>query len=273
MDDMTSFERQLSSEVQGLMGPTRSIDDRAIYEAVASRSRKRRLRWPLPHLGRRARAASDVSRVDVQPTPIPTTIIGRTHAMLSPVTAITAGALVFAIGSMLLIAQPFGQQGATVPGATSDAEAPWAAVTGTSACGLRTAGVEKLDAPPYSLTNQVLTCWDVSSDPRVSGPSTVVINVEGWDLLTGRNAIAWIDYSIEGPDGTWAGHQYGLYDDEGVLDVMGILAGDGAYEGLTFTLKGTVPAGGATLTYDGLIQPGTLPPGFPAATFPEPASE
>ena len=37
--------------------------------------------------------------------------------MLSPVKAITAGALVFAIGGVLLIAQPFEQQG-VVPGAT-----------------------------------------------------------------------------------------------------------------------------------------------------------
>ena len=44
--------------------------------------------------------------------------------MFSPVKAITAGALVFALGGMFLIAQPFGQQGATVPGAATDEVAP-----------------------------------------------------------------------------------------------------------------------------------------------------
>ena len=65
----------------------------------------------------------------------------------------------------------------------------------------------------------------------------------------------------------------GLYDAEGLLHVTGVLAGNGAYEGLTFTVAGTVPAGRATLTYDGLIQPGSPPPGFPVAQFPGPASE
>ena len=53
--------------------------------------------------------------------------------MFSPVKAITAGALVFALGGAFLIAQPFGQQG-SVPGvdvdeATTESTAP-AIVTG-----------------------------------------------------------------------------------------------------------------------------------------------
>jgi hypothetical protein len=43
--------------------------------------------------------------------------------MFSPVKAITAGALIFAIGGAFLIAQPFGQQGGSVPGAVTDTEA------------------------------------------------------------------------------------------------------------------------------------------------------
>ena len=192
--------------------------------------------------------------------------------MFSPVKAITAGALIFALGGMLLIAQPFDQQGGSVPGAATDSEAEWAAVSGISACALGTRGVET-EGPPYSLTDQILRCSDTSTDPRVSGPSTVVINVEGWDEREGYNAVAWIDNTIEGPEGIWAGHTYGLYDDEGVLDLVGVLAGNGAYEGLTFTVAGSVPADGATLSYDGLIQPGSPPPGFPVAPFPEPAAE
>ena len=55
--------------------------------------------------------------------------------MLSPVKAITAGALVFALGGVMLIAQPFGQQG-SVPGAETDTEAEAPAwVTGTLTLG------------------------------------------------------------------------------------------------------------------------------------------
>jgi hypothetical protein len=132
-----------------------------------------------------------------------------------------------------------------------------------------------MDTSPYSLTNQILRCFDASTDPRVSGLSTVVLNLEGWDERLLRedpaNSMAWLDFTIEGPEGTWAGHSHGLYDDEGVLHVVGILAGNEAYEGLIFTVAGTVPAGSATLTYNGLIQPGSLPPGFPVMPFPEPS--
>ena len=46
---------------------------------------------------------------------------GRTQTMFSPTKAITAGALVFAIGGVMLIAQPLQQQG-SVPGAATDDE-------------------------------------------------------------------------------------------------------------------------------------------------------
>jgi hypothetical protein len=273
MDDMTAFERQLSDQIGALMGPPRPVDDLAVFDAVVARSQKRVPRWTLRRFGRRARPAPIIPDLDTQRTRIPTTIIWRTDAMLSPVKTLTAGALVFAIGGMLLIAQPFGRQEETVPSAAGDAEPAWAAVTGTSSCGPGTPGVTQQDGPPYSLTNRIGRCQDTSTDPRVSGPSTIVINAEGWDSTEGHNAVAWFEYSIEGPDGTWAGHTYGLYDDSGDLDLVGILAGDGAYEGLTFTVTGTIPNNSSILTYDGLIQPGTLPPGFPTATFREPLDQ
>ena len=56
-----------------------------------------------------------------------------------------------------------------------------------------------------------------------------------------------------------------------VFGLVGILRGNGAYDGLTFTVVGACPPGSATLTYDGLIQPGSPPPGFPVLAFPEPS--
>ncbi len=78
----------------------------------------RRTRWSLPTLTRKNSSPTIDQTTAYQPSPIPATnghtptVIGRTQSMLSPVKAITAGALVFAIGGALLIAQPFEQQGA-----------------------------------------------------------------------------------------------------------------------------------------------------------------
>ena len=87
MDDKTAFERQVAEAVQEEGGPSLSVDAMAVTR-VAKADRPR---W-------------------------------RTQSMFSPAKAITAGALVFAIGGVLLIAQPFDQQGSTVPGAETDAE-------------------------------------------------------------------------------------------------------------------------------------------------------
>ena len=43
-DDMTAFERQLSGEIAGLMGPAGSVDDLAVYESVTAAS-GRSPRW------------------------------------------------------------------------------------------------------------------------------------------------------------------------------------------------------------------------------------
>jgi hypothetical protein len=42
MDDMTAFERQLSGEVSGLMGPVRPVDDLAVYESVTAANQQSR---------------------------------------------------------------------------------------------------------------------------------------------------------------------------------------------------------------------------------------
>lgn len=146
-----------------------------------------------------------------------------------------------------------------------------AAVTGSINCGtVTTAGTEQTATPPYTLSNQVNACAAVASDPRVSGPGTLVLNVEGWDPRTGYNDVAWMYQEITGPDGTWAGRTYGLYDKDGVLHNFGVMVGTGAYEGLVYVVYGTVPASGATATTVGVIQPGTPPPDFPVTPFPSP---
>ena len=235
--------------------------------AGVQKTRQRGRWWPLSILERATVTPAAIRSRGSRLVPIParngqtSSVTGRTQLMFSPVKAALIGALVFALGGVLFIAQPFDQQGATVPAAaTAEPASPpaeWTAVTGTSSCGLGQAGVSQMDTPPYSLTNQLLRCFDAGTDPRVSGLSTVVLNLESWDEGLLRqdpaNSVAWSDYTIQGPDGTWAGHGYGLYDDEGVFHSVNILAGSGAYEGLTFTTTGTVPAGSSSSAYSGLI--------------------
>jgi hypothetical protein len=90
-------------------------------------------RWlPFPSFKPKAQTPTATNTAEYQPAPIPATngrtptVTGRTQSMFSPVKAITAGALVFAIGGVLLIAQPFDPQGGSVPGAATDGarEAP-----------------------------------------------------------------------------------------------------------------------------------------------------
>ena len=155
-------------------------------------------------------------------------------------------------------------------GATTAAQSPgagqspaaWTVVTGTSDCSLTTAGTAP-SPPPYVLANQVVTCADVSSDPRVTGTSVVALNVEGWDPAQGHSAFTWTDVTLKGPDGTWTGHGYGIYDGAGVVHLVTCMAGSGRYDGLTYAYSATIPAGSAHLDIIGLIQPGSPPPGFP----------
>jgi len=97
--------------------------------ARVPRTRQRGHWWPMPVFGRASVAPPAVSSTALPPTPIPSThghtltITGRTHVMFSPVKVIAAAALAFALGSVALIAQPFDQQGGSVPGAApGDAE-------------------------------------------------------------------------------------------------------------------------------------------------------
>ena len=83
--------------------------------------------WWLPSFARTTASAPTTDMTtEVQPAPSPATngqsatVTRSTNSMFSPAKAIAAGVLVFAIGGVLLIAQPFDQQGASVPGAATD---------------------------------------------------------------------------------------------------------------------------------------------------------
>ena len=130
--------------------------------------------------------------------------------MLSPVKAITAGALVFAIGGAFLIAQPFDQQG-SVPGAETDDYVSPVEVTGTSGTpwGCRETRPEG-ESDDTAARRSLWACstengmpWSMS-DPRLEGTverineeSRTVLE-DGTDLYIAQSA-----FSIENDGGAW----------------------------------------------------------------------
>ena len=196
MDDHNAFERQLAAEIDYEVGPPHSVDALAITRTAKTPTRK----W-------------------------------RISSMFSPVKAITAGALVFAIGGVLLIAQPFDQQGSSVPGAATDAEpAQTVEVTGQVA----------FDHPGNPET------W-TTNDLRLTGTG-------GWAATEGSPMERPPSYFLGGrfletDDGTWRQlpvPTVNIPGDEGNMLLRErdphwdmVLVGEGGYEGLVFVAKAT----------------------------------
>ena len=161
--------------------------------------------------------------------------------MLSPVKAITAGALVFAIGGVMLIAQPFQQQ-SSVPGA----EVPGAAETTPFTMSLDWG--ETVQRPEQMIERGVNKslgdCHAMGvvapSDPRMDGDATYCASehVYGEDRDADPN-VATATYRIVNDDGAWQGSLSGVWWTDptsgdyidGTEDIV-ILAGEGAYDGL-----------------------------------------
>jgi hypothetical protein len=225
----------------------------------------RQRRWWLPSLRRQTTPVSPaaIPETEYQPTPIPAsnghspTVLGRTQSMFSPVKAITAGAVVFALGGAFLIAQPFQQQG-SVPGAVTD-EAPAApvAVTATNAAG--GCDVSTDETLPGGINRHRWTCapsW-TWSDERLNGTVTKSHVQDGYadeSGLTFENSAI----SIENDDGGWRQRpllQVSFPDAPAAGAEVWVFDGDGAYEGLT-----TVLLVEPDYTTAGFIIDGDMPP-------------
>jgi len=240
-------------------------DSRRSAHQVATRlpqTHQLRRKWWLPSFGRtQASAPTTDDTTDIQPSPIPATnghsptVLGRTQSMFSPVKAITAGALVFAIGGAFLIAQPFDQQGTSVPGAATDEFIAPVEVSGASWS--RSAGCTAGDYEgPNELAGgdaKLVTCsstagmpWSMS-DPRLEGTVTR-INEESYVEWQGRPRfyVASAAFSIENDGGSWRERPRTLvmpggylgYDTDWPVDETIVLDGDGDYQGLVAVLRG-----------------------------------
>jgi hypothetical protein len=144
--------------------------------------------------------------------------------MFSPVKAIIAGALVFALGGVFLIAQPFDPEGGSMPGAPIVAQTDAVRVTATQECS-------------WSFPDDIQTgtCTIAASDPRVTGTATITQR-EIVKATVGDNDLETYDTVLQGAEGTWTGRHIVVFD-RGITrtaHAMVVVTGDGAYEGWTF---------------------------------------
>jgi len=233
------------------------------------------LPFPVFHRKSKARTPTTNDTTEYQSSPIRAmnghtpTVIGRTHSMLNPpAKAIVAGTLVFAIGGVLLIAQPFDQQ-AVAPGAEADF-APPVEVTGTSAspAGCTETDYEGsfedigVDARLFSCSTEAGMPWSFT-DPRLEG---VVIrkNEESHiDLGDGPDAyIAQSAISIENDGGAWRERPrpWLLRDFDFLPDEVVVLDGTGDYEGLVTVLRATDPNGALSEFHGFILDARWMPP-------------
>ena len=160
-----------------------------------------------------------------------------------------AGTLIFALGGALIVARPFdqeaGQPDAGQPAASYiDSWSDGTVVTATQAC---------------DSSSSPLACTYAASDPRVAGSGGHVIHasvpVRADEDFTMYLTDAW----IEGPEGNWTGHHY-LFGGVSGIDIVLMLAGDGAFEGWSFVAFGSDPEGDADQDLTGAVYRGPLPP-------------
>jgi hypothetical protein len=231
-------------------------------------------RWlPFPVLRRRAtKTRTTADTKEVQPSPIPAsnghtpTAIGRTTSMLSPVKAITAGAIVFALGGVMLIAQPFQQPG-SVPGAESDAAAAPAWVTATvqfGACDFGETAIED------GVTQERgMNCWGqtwTSDDPRLDGEGRVAHNADSFDVDGQGYSLVTSIVEVSNDAGGWqCTNADRLVTPASTLFSTSRFSGDrlscvgyGGNEGYSAIL--TADWSGSPKTLEGLIFSGEMPP-------------
>ena len=168
--------------------------------------------------------------------------------MFSPVKAIAAGAIVFALGGLFLVAQPFGQQG-TVPSAEQGAEpVPPVEVTGTltwseDAC---TEAPEQVGSVEWNIgaTCEVDIEW---SDPRLQGTSVSLHN--GMSYSLGDDIQLDIDSNaldIVTDDGAWRMRPHVRFHFPDMSNPGSsspewyVLDGEGEYEALSVVLVGNL---------------------------------
>ena len=188
--------------------------------------------------------------------------------MLSPVKAIAAGAIVFAIGGAFLIAQPFDQQAANVPG--GEAPVPPVAVSGFGsggACPVEDA-VEVAEGLTSYRDGYCNPSWSLD-DPRFEGTVTWAVNSDAFPDADGVT-VGTVGVSVVNEEGAWRMVPEVMYGTDGTvwpdpsLPSQFVMVGEGGYDGYyaVFTFDRTSPING---TFEGFIVQGDPPPAPEAA--------
>jgi hypothetical protein len=184
--------------------------------------------------------------------------------MLSPVKAITAGALVFALGGVLLIAQPFDQQ-PVVPGAETEAVAPtWVTGNISFAPGCTSPDSDEVDGAVRRSRNVECSpqAW-TSSDLRLTAEVSRWYNEDTFQTDEGSITVSADAAYLRNDDGDWACSATSLLEGSGSSskDVGGFTftcTGDRDYAGLSAIL--VVEQGTRSEKFVGLIFSGDFPP-------------
>ena len=232
MDDRNAFERQIAAEIDYEVGPPHPVDALAITRTAMTHTP----RW-------------------------------RISAMFSPANAIIAGALAFAIGGVMLIAQPFDQPD-SVPGAATDdpAMAPSFFSGAPADDWVHTPPVtERREDGVVDGTGESYTVSWEANDPRISGTATMVMNETDYRPATTTLAptgdigsIRTYLFSIVNDDGSWEGQlQELVLESPEFSSNSGWLTGTGAYDGLRAYLVWSVTD---DLTFRGHITAEGPPP-------------
>jgi len=190
--------------------------------------KQRRRWWPFPVFYREPETPPTEHHTSIPAanghTP---TVIGRTTSMLSPVKAITAGALVFAIGGVMLVAQPF-EQHVGLPGAATDMV--------PSTFTVQRSGEPEVTTDP---SGAIIAVGPVeATDQRASGTLTEVAVGAMVDVADGdRVRIGSDAVRLVNDGGSWVGSNRGFWtipsDGPGTVQFLGELVGEGGYEGFT----------------------------------------
>ena len=186
--------------------------------------------------------------------------------MFSPVKAITAGAFVFALGGVLLIAQPFDQQSA-VPGAETEAIAPtW--VTGDIQSAPSCSGPDSVESDGDVRHDWIIECspqtW-TSSDPRLTSEVVRRWNEDVFQTDEGTISVSMGTAYLRNDDGGWACSDSSLLKGSGTSSEAVTEAGtftcigDGGYAGLSALLVSEFTVG-FNEEFVGLIFSGDFPP-------------
>jgi hypothetical protein len=185
--------------------------------------------------------------------------------MFSPVKAFTAGALVLALGSVMLIAQPFERRG-SVPAAEGEAPAPtW--VTGSmqhveSSC----SETGFSDEGSFSRHSYECTFAWTSSDPRLTGGVSKAWNEDTYQTDEGPVSVGMDASFLRNEGGDWACSTGYLVkgsapDTESLTDGSTYTCiGGGGYEGLSAVLVAKPLADAFGDEFVGLIFSGSVPP-------------